>query len=319
MELIGVSPDDQAKGIRINDPKNPGRIYISAKGLAFPFQLDEKYAPILENIVNGSNAQVITMISLLNRWMEKQGVEFQLSAKEIKENYAMNLLRERHVARRLRLMLDKVQDDKDYREKLKDLYGGKASLTNRKNIAHTEDELRSNLLKAGSPAFVPEDESAFLPLKEITELIRSTGAVPCYPMLLDGAGEEMTEFEESKEKLIAELDKHGFTCVELIPLRNDLAVLREYAVYFYKNGFVVSFGTEHNTSELIPLTVTAKGGVELDEELSQISFNGAAWQAAHQYMLAKEGFGYNKKGREEMEILGKAILYYYFNTLFTKK
>ncbi len=36
MELIGISKEDQEKGIRVNDPNNPGRTYISGKGLAFP-------------------------------------------------------------------------------------------------------------------------------------------------------------------------------------------------------------------------------------------------------------------------------------------
>ena len=60
-----------------------------------------------------------------------------------------------------------------------------------------------------------------------------------------------------------------------------------YAEYFYDNGFVVSFGTEHNTSAMIPLTVSAKGGVNLDETLMEISFNGTAYQAAHHYLDAQ--------------------------------
>ena len=36
IELIGISKEDQDAGIRVNDPSNPGRTYISGKGLSFP-------------------------------------------------------------------------------------------------------------------------------------------------------------------------------------------------------------------------------------------------------------------------------------------
>ena len=37
IEFIGLLKEEQQKGIRINDPNNPGRIYFSGKGLDFPF------------------------------------------------------------------------------------------------------------------------------------------------------------------------------------------------------------------------------------------------------------------------------------------
>ena len=37
IEFIGLLKEEQKKGIRINDPNNPGRIYFSGKGLDYPF------------------------------------------------------------------------------------------------------------------------------------------------------------------------------------------------------------------------------------------------------------------------------------------
>lgn len=320
IELIGISHSDQDKGVRINDPKNPGRIYLSGKGLSSPFNLPADEAAKLQKIVEGSNLQVEEMISLLNTWMEKQGMRLKLSQKEIVDNYAMNLLRERHVARVIRQKLDIESDDQaDYEARLNALYNGEASVTDRQDIAGTEEELRSRLLKSGAPAFVPEDDDAFLPLEEIIELIKAAGGIPTYPLLLDGAGVSMTEFERSKEELKAVLDKHGIKAIELIPLRNNITILKEYSEYFYDNGFVVSFGTEHNTSAMIPLTVSAKGGVSLDETLMDISFNGCAYQAAHHY-LDEHNSGETIGGsRDDMEILGKAVLQYYFDTYLPSK
>ena len=38
IEFIGLLKEEQKKGIRINDPNNPGRIYFCGKGLDYPFQ-----------------------------------------------------------------------------------------------------------------------------------------------------------------------------------------------------------------------------------------------------------------------------------------
>ena len=149
-------------------------------------------------------------------------------------------------------------------------------------------------------------------LDEICSIIEDAGGIPTYPMLLDGAGGEPTEFEHDREQLLEILKARGFRSVEMIPQRNNRSVLKEYAEYFYEKGFVVSFGTEHNTTALGPMTVVCKDG-GLDESLIQISFNGAAYQAAHQYLVQKEGPDYPQGTREEMEQLGRAVLNEYFS------
>lgn len=313
IELIGISSKDQLAGIRVNDPKNPGRTYISGKGLAYPSILPQKQQQKLDRIVEESNRQVASMVELLNSWLELQDTGIRVSVDEIMEKHAVNLLRERHVAKALRLKLEeRAGDDDAFYSLLKQVYGGKPSEKQRSDRAGMEEELRARLLKSGSPAFVPEDEHAFMGLDEIVEIIRDAGGLPTYPMLLDGAGGEITEFERDREKLLEELSSRGFNSIELIPLRNRPEVLKHYAEYFYEAGFVVSFGTEHNTSAMLPLTVSALGNDPLDERLMNISFNGAAYQAAHQYLTAKEGPAYEKRTREEMETLGKAVLNHYY-------
>ena len=312
IELIGISKTDQEAGIRVNDPGNPGRTYISGKGLAFPSILPEASASVLQSVVEESNKQVSQMIELLNAWLGEQGVDIRLSVEEIMETQAVNLLRERHVAKMLRLKLDAyASKDEEYYATLEKIYGGKASGKSRSDMAGTEDELRSKLLKSGAPAFVPEDVKAFLPLEQIITIISDAGGIPTYPVLLDGAGDRPTEFEDNKEDLLKELQSRGFSAMEFIPLRNQFEKLKEYAEFFYEHGFVVSFGTEHNTSAMIPLEVSCKNMVALDDSLLQISFNGAAYVAAHQYLVAREGAGYSSGSRDEMEQLGKAILFHY--------
>lgn len=313
IELIGISREDQDAGIRVNDPNNPGRTYISGKGLAFPSILPGEQQQKLDGVVNESNKQVAKMIDLVNRWLEFQQAGISLSVEGIMEEHAMQLLRERHVAKALRLKIEEsAGSDEMFFGLLKKVYGGKSSEKRREDIAGIEEELRARLLKSGSPAFVPEEEKAFMNMEEITGIIRDAGGIPTYPMLLDGAGEGITEFEREREKLLKVLKMRGFRSVELIPLRNRIEVLKEYAEYFYENGFVVSFGTEHNTTAMLPLTVSCKNEVPLDKSLMQISNNGAAYLAAHQYLCLKEGSGYQQGDRDEMEQLGRAVLNHYF-------
>ena len=315
IELIGISKEDQDAGIRVNDPGNPGRTYISGKGLAFQVVLPEHQVKKLQFVVKESNSQVSKMVDLLNEWLQKQDVDIKLSVDEIMETQAINLLRERHVVKMVRLKLEeKASDDLEYYELLTKVYGGASFEKRRADIAGTEDELRSKLLKAGAPAFVPEDEKAFMPVEEIAQIIRDAGGIPTYPLLLDGAGGQVTEFEKEKEQLLKVLENRGFQSIEFIPLRNQIGKLKEYVEYFYANGFVISFGTEHNTTAMGPMEVSCKDGVALDEELLQISFNGAAYVAAHQYLVVKEGTDYTRGTRDEMEQLGKAIFHYYFKT-----
>ena len=315
IELIGISKEDQEAGIRVNDPSNPGRTYISGKGLQYPVELPEDQAGKLATIVKESNLQVAKMVELVNGWFQKQEVEISLSVDEIMDQLAVNLLRERHVAKMVRVKLNELaSNDLDYYEILTKIYGGKSFNKRREDIAGTEDELRSKLLKSGAPAFVPEDDKAFLPLEEIVQIIRDAGGIPTYPLLLDGTGGEITEFENGKERLLEVLESRGIDSIEFIPLRNDIGILKEYAEFFYKEGFTVSFGTEHNTSKLGPLAVSCKGDVPLDDSLMKITFLGAAYVAAHQYLVVKEGTGYERSSREKMELLGRAIFQYYFNT-----
>lgn len=314
IELIGISKEDQEKGIRVNDPGNPGRTYISGKGLAHPSVLPLDQQKKLDRVVEESNKQVGQMVDLVNSWLEKQEVGLSLSVEEIMEQHAEKLLRERHVAKAIRVKLDEqAGSDKEFHELLERLYGGKSSEKQREDVAGLEEELRARLLKSGAPAFVPEDEKAFMSVEEIQRIIEAAGGIPTYPMLLDGAGGQFTEFECKKELLLEVLKKRGFRSVEMIPLRNRIEVLKEYAEYFYEQGFMVSFGTEHNTTAMRPLTVDCLQGTALDDSLMNISFNGAACQAAHQYLVAKEGPAYPRVNREEMEQLGHAVLNHYFS------
>jgi hypothetical protein len=147
-------------------------------------------------------------------------------------------------------------------------------------------------LKAGGPAFVAENPDTFLPVEAVREIILQGGGIPTYPLLADDQKGKFTEFEEDKELLAEALKERGIFSVEFISIRNSVEVLEDYAAWFYNNGFVVTFGSEHNTPELTPLRLYTRDGSPLSDKLRKINYLGACLIAAHQYRVAKEGTGY---------------------------
>ena len=165
-----------------------------------------------------------------------------------------------------------------------------------------------------------EDESSFLELKKIISIIIKTGGIPCYPVLLDDPDGKFTEFESDPEKLHASLTALNIGCIELIPGRNDQDILKSFVDFFHNKGFLILFGTEHNTPEMIPLTVMTRGSKPLDESLKRIGWESACVIAAHQYLRAQKKEGYlNQDGTPKItEIkyfasLGQMVIEYFLN------
>ena len=321
IEFIGLLKEEQKKGIRINDPNNPGRIYFSGKGLDYPFHTGFMLKKQLKSVIRESQVQIKAMIAKLNQLIEPINPSLKFSYENIKKEFAHDLVRERHIAKALRILaIRKFPTPEEQLHFIETLYGGKKSNTGLSNSAALENEIRSNLLKSGGAAFVEEDEKSFLELKKIIRIIVKAGGIPCYPVLLDDPSGKFTEFESDPEKLYLSLKYLGIECIELIPGRNDFTILKNFAEFFHKKGFIITFGTEHNTPEMIPLTVTARGSVPLDESLKKIGWEGACIIAAHQYLRADGRQGYvlpdethSIKQMRELINLGQLVIEYFLN------
>jgi hypothetical protein len=321
IEFIGLLKEEQQKGIRLNDPNNPGRIYFSGKGLDYPFHTGFILRKQLKSVIRESQNQIKAMISKLNLLIRKENPTLSLSYETIKKNYAHDLVRERHIAKALRILaLESFTTPEEQLQFLEKLYGGKKSKPGLSNDAALENEIRSNLLKSGGAAFVEEDENSFLELKKIIRIIVKAGGIPCYPVLLDDPSGKFTEFEADPEKLYKSLTLLGIECIELIPGRNDFSIFKKFVEFFHGKGFIITFGTEHNTPEMIPLTVSTRGSVPLDSSLKKIGWEGACIIAAHQYLRADGRQGYvlpdgthSAKQKNDLTKLGQLVIEYYLN------
>jgi hypothetical protein len=66
IEFIGLMKEEQQRGIRINDPNNPGRIYFCGKGLDYPFHLGWQKKRELDRVKKETQNQLRVMVSRLN-------------------------------------------------------------------------------------------------------------------------------------------------------------------------------------------------------------------------------------------------------------
>jgi len=321
IEFIGLLKEEQKKGIRINDPNNPGRIYFSGKGLDYPFHTGRIQKIQLKSVIKESQEQIKAMIGKLNLLIQKDNPSLFLSYETIKQRYAMDLVRERHIAKALRILaVESFPSPEEQLNFLESLYGGKKSKYGMSVTSALENEIRSNLLKSGGAAFVEENASSFLELKKIIKIIINAGGIPCYPVLLDDPSGKFTEFESDPEKLYKSLTSLGIGCIELIPGRNDFNILKDFVEFFNKKGFIISFGTEHNSPEMSPLTVTTRGLKPLDDSLKTIAWEGVCVIAAHQYLRAHGRQGYILENgkvsldqKNDLAGLGQMVIEYFLN------
>ncbi|MDD4778648.1 MAG: PHP domain-containing protein [Fermentimonas sp.] len=317
IEFISLSQEEQNAGIRVNDPANPGRTYLSGKGMSYPFKIPEPYASELKALEIESDKQVEEMFYKLNDYLRELNAGFELNLKWIKDNLTLDSFRERHLARALRMKIyEFCRDDESVILKLfKTIFGGKELKSSLNDIAGVENEIRSILLKAGGAAYVPEERSAFLPVQSVCDIILAAGGIPTYPFLADNVNGEYTDFERDLEVAAQKLTERGIHSVEFITTRNDIKLLDKYAGYLYDKGFIVTFGSEHNSPVMEPVELFARNGVPLTDRLKRINFEGACVVAAHQHVVSQGLEGYieddgqaDRNKRNEFIRLGEELI-----------
>ena len=317
IEYISLNKADQLAGLKVNDPGNPGRTYLSGKGLSFPSVMDEPFSSALASVRTESNNHVAGMCRKVNELLQTIEAGFLLDFEGIKNDMTKGMVRERHLAKAIREKVDSLfSSEEDAKAFYRRLFGGKELASDLNLPASVENELRNNLLKAGGPAFIPEPAEAFLESDMVVRMILNQGGIPTYPFLADDANGNFTPFEGSKEKAAMTLKERNIWSVELIPTRNSLVVVEDYVTYFHQEGFVVTLGSEHNTPAMEPIELFARKKTELSPIVKEISFKGACVVAAHQYLTATEGSGYldqnghPKVGHDHFVSLGKALIEY---------
>ncbi|WP_286880079.1 PHP domain-containing protein [Proteiniphilum sp. UBA7639] len=310
IEFISLNEEDQKAGLRVNDPGNPGRTYVSGKGLACPFRLTEPFASQLADVRTKANKQVEAMCEKLNGILTGKNAGFILDIDWIKDNLTKGSVRERHLAKALRL---KVYENcsgnpTSIKNLLKEIFDGKELKSTTENLAGVENEIRANLLKSGGLAFVPETAEAFLPMQTVCKIILEAGGIPTYPFLADDAQGNYTDFERDLEHVAEQLTERGFHSVEFITTRNDMNLLENYASYLHDQGFIVTLGSEHNSPSMEPIELFARNQTPLSDKLIRINYEGACVIAAHQHLVTQGLSGYvDEQGNADRSKRGEFV------------
>ncbi len=296
LEIISLDTQLQSAGIKVNDPANPGKIYICGKGITKFSTLTSDADAILSKIRNADSSRMAAMIEQIEKFLIARGLSTGLTASKVIDIVVRRhgvaretvYLQERHVAQAFQIALFAFVPAEQRIEKLSAAFGAALKLKGADDDVGLQNEIRTHLMKVGKPGYVAE---TFVSFTEATTLIRELGGFVCYPLLAD-ANNPMTEFEGNIDKLLASLRERNVHSVEFIPNRNSIAVMEKYTRALRAAGIIVTAGTEHNSLDLIPIEPVAKGGAELTAYLKDTFWEGACVIAAHQFLTLNGKPGY---------------------------
>lgn len=292
VEIISLAQELQTAGLRVNDPGNPGRMYLCGKGITGFAPMSAKARQLMQGIRDADSARMEAMIERMAALINSHGVATAVTAESIRSALALRhavspgsvYLQERHVAQAFQEALFASVEPGARSGLLRRVLGVECA-----NDALTaQNEIRAQLMKAGKPAYV---EESCLDADTAYALVLALSGVPCYPVLADGAS-PVCEFEASADELAGALAARGIWCVEFIPRRNAAAVVDRYATTLRQAGIVLLGGSEHNTLELATMMPACKGGVPLSEHVTELFWEGACVVAAHQYLSVRNRPGY---------------------------
>ncbi len=293
LEFITLDPELEATGTLVNDPANPGRVYFCGKGIS-PFREKPPAAAATARAIRDDNdARAEAMVAQLAAHFAANGLETGLTAASVAADVAARTevplewvsLQERHIARAFQEVLARLPQDQRTAV-LAAAYGSPSGVDTDDAVA-LQGELRSRLLKVGTPGYVPEVPLSFA---DAYAYVLAMGGIPTFPILADGA-KSLSPFEYPAEQLAARLLERGVYAAELIPLRNKSALVDEYVQALTGAGIIVMAGTEHNTADRIPYLPAAVDG-PLSEAARTAFWEATCVVAAHQHLTAAGRPGY---------------------------
>ncbi|MDR3709084.1 MAG: hypothetical protein P4L33_12355 [Capsulimonadaceae bacterium] len=287
LEIIALIDDLVAAGVKINDPGNPGKMYLCGKGITKFDPLTPEAGKLLGQIRGNDSARMAAITEKLAQVILYRGIDTGLTVDKVIDRVVARhgcprstvTLQERHIAQAFQEVIFDIVDESDRWTALERVFGTGPKDPN--NAVVVQNEIRSHLLKAGKPAFIPD---TFVGFEHAYRSILALGGIPSYPILGDGAS-PVCPYEEPVERLIDDLKARGIHAVEFIPIRNSPEMLSSYAKALREAGLIVTAGTEHNTRDLLPIEPACAGGEPIPADVKEILREGVYVVAAHQYRV----------------------------------
>ena len=286
LEVIALIKSLAAEGVRINDPSNPGRMYLAGKGVTRFSEMSPRAADLLAVIRRNDTHRMEKMVRKLAGVFSAHGINTGLTASAIIDAVAKRhgcnpeivTLQERHVAQAFQEALSEKAPAETRSQQIQEVLGVEGLVSG--DPVTLQGAIRSHLMKAGKACFAEETFGGFAKARE---LILELGGIPCYPVLADGA-DPKCEYEWPVEGLVDRLHENDIAMAELIPIRNRPDVLAEVVRSLRAAGIAVVAGTEHNTLDLLPIEPACLDGVAVPDETKEFFVEGAYVIAAHQFL-----------------------------------
>jgi hypothetical protein len=288
LEIIALIDDLVRGGVLINDPGNPGRIYICGKGITRFDDLTDEAGRLMNTIRRNDTERMAEMTAKLAVIFAQRGLDTGLDDAAVIDMVMRRhdcpreliVLQERHIAQAFQEELFRRVPVGERIETLGRILGAASKASSEDDTVTIQTEIRSHLMKSGKPAFVAE---TFVNFDEAHRLILELGGIPCYPTLADGTS-PICAYETPIDQLIDNIRGANVHMAEFIPIRNTPEVLTEYVKAMRAAGLAVVGGTEHNTLDLLPIEPTCIGGAPVPDEVQEIFWEGACVAAAHQFL-----------------------------------
>ena len=283
-EAVAMDRAAAASRLLLNDPDNPGRVYLCGKGVT-------RIPPDSSAAAQGL-ARMRAALERRNREMTARAAQHfreRLNAEgptweAVRALTPQGNATERHVAWAALARLREVAAERDVQLAAVIERCCAAAPPAGADDAALQNFLRAKLLKAGTPCYVPESEDAFVSSEELREIFLSFGAIPTYPVL----GNPVTTGERDVEALLDRLGAAGFYAIEVIPHRNTRERLSEIVSAARSRWWPVFNGTEHNTPEARPLL----DPYALDPEFEPWFRQSAALLLGHQLLAGRGEQGF---------------------------
>ena len=287
LEIIALDDKLVQNKIKVNDPGNPGKIYICGKGITKIAPFSPEATRLLNIIRHADRTRMAAMVQRLEDVFRAGGLPTGLTEAAVidmvvrRHNVPRDrvYLQERHLCQAFQeVLFEKVPADQRLAV-LTRIYGIAPKAPANAPVP-VQNEIRSNLMKVGKPAYLPE---TFIAFPDALKLILELGGIPCYPTLADGA-KPLSPFEDPPETLLQNLATWNIQMAEFIPARNTPEVLRRYVLAYRNAGLAVTAGTEHNTLDNLPIAPACLNGAPIPPDVQEIFWEGACIVAAHQFL-----------------------------------
>jgi hypothetical protein len=274
MEAVAMDRSAEEAGLLLNDPDNPGRVYLCGKGITRIPPEDSAAAQNLARmraaLARRNRQMTARMAQLFRERLRSEAPSWE----DVLALTPRGNATERHVARAALNRLRAIAAERalPLGDVIQRCCG--AAPPAAADDAALQNFVRSKLLKAGMPCYVAETEDAFVSSSDLRAMFLAFGSIPTYPIL----GNPVTPGERDVEALLDRLEASGFYAVEVIPHRNTRERLSDIVGAARRRWWPVFNGTEHNTPESRPML----DPYALDPEFEPWFRQSAALLTAHQ-------------------------------------